>query len=53
MANTFWSQQKVLVTGGSGFLGTHLCRRLVESGAEVYATSRVERDQREWEFRWH
>lgn len=41
------------MTGGSGFLGTHLCRRLVESGADVHATSRVERDQRERELRWH
>lgn len=53
MSMTFWSKQKVLVTGGSGFLGAHLCRRLVESGAEVHATSRVERDQRERELRWH
>ena len=53
MSNTFWPQQRVLVTGGSGFLGTHLCRRLVESRAEVHATSRVERDQRERELRWH
>ena len=31
---------KVLITGGSGFLGSHLCRRLLESGAEVHASSR-------------
>lgn len=53
MSMTFWPRQKVLVTGGSGFLGTHLCRRLVEFGAEVYATSRVTRDQRDRELRWH
>ena len=52
MSNTFWSQQRVLVTGGSGFLGSHLCRRLVECGAEVHATSRVERVQRDSEPRW-
>ncbi|MBK5281658.1 MAG: NAD-dependent epimerase/dehydratase family protein, partial [Nitrospiraceae bacterium] len=52
MSTTFWPKQKVLVTGGSGFLGTHLCRRLVECGAEVHATSRVERDQRELGPRW-
>lgn len=31
---------KVLVTGGSGFIGQHLCRRLHQTGAEVHTTSR-------------
>ena len=35
--------QKVLVTGGSGFLGAHLCRRLVQEGLEVHAVSRSPR----------
>ena len=38
-----WRGQKILVTGGSGFLGSHLCRRLIELGAEVHATSRIQR----------
>ena len=35
--------QKVLVTGASGFIGAHLCRRLVSAGAEVHALSRRSR----------
>src|SRR5262245_25418968 len=35
--------RKILITGGSGFLGSHLCRRLRELGAEVHATSRLDR----------
>lgn len=38
-----WRGRKVLVTGGSGFLGSHLCRRLHHNGAEVHATSRIPR----------
>jgi UDP-glucose 4-epimerase len=35
-----WSGLKVLVTGGSGFIGHHLCRRLCDEGSEVHASSR-------------
>ncbi len=33
--------QKVLVTGASGFIGHHLCRQLLVSGAKVHAVSRT------------
>jgi UDP-glucose 4-epimerase len=34
------SGRRVLVTGGTGFIGSRLCGRLLSSGADVYATSR-------------
>jgi nucleoside-diphosphate-sugar epimerase len=37
------SGQRVLITGASGFIGSHLCRRLCESGAEIHAISRTQR----------
>jgi UDP-4-keto-D-QuiNAc 4-reductase len=36
--------KQVLVTGANGFIGQHLCRRLVESGQEVTACIREEAD---------
>jgi nucleoside-diphosphate-sugar epimerase len=35
-----FSGEAVLVTGASGFIGTHLCQRLAEAGASVHALSR-------------
>ena len=31
----FWTDRRVCVTGGAGFLGSHLCDRLVAEGADV------------------
>src|SRR5687767_10809580 len=35
MARIYGSRKKVLVTGGAGFLGSHLCDRLIARGDEV------------------
>jgi UDP-glucose 4-epimerase len=32
--------KRVLVTGASGFIGSHLCRRLLQMGSEVHGISR-------------
>jgi nucleoside-diphosphate-sugar epimerase len=31
----FFNKKPVLVTGGAGFIGSHLCRKLVEAGAQI------------------
>jgi len=43
MSKTAFAGQKILVTGASGFLGSHLVSRLSESCAQVHAVSRVQR----------
>jgi nucleoside-diphosphate-sugar epimerase len=35
--------QRILVTGANGFIGSHLCLRLCQEGAEVHAVYRTER----------
>src|SRR5882757_10066184 len=32
---SFWKQKKVVVTGGYGFIGSHLVERLLAAGADV------------------
>ena len=42
--NTFWTGRRVFVTGGSGFLGSHVVARLGDAGARVTALRRSECD---------
>ena len=48
-----WRGRRVLVTGASGFIGTALCRRMSEEGAEVHGVSRAERAATDVCTRWH
>lgn len=38
-----FERKKILVTGASGFVGSHLCRNLGNKGAEIHAVSRSPR----------
>jgi len=32
-----YKNSKILVTGGAGYIGTHLCEKLIQDGAKVYS----------------
>lgn len=44
---SFWTDKKVLVAGGAGFIGAHLVRLLLEAGATVRVADNLERGRRE------
>lgn len=45
-------KQKVLVTGAAGFIGSHLCRTLLDGGAEVHGISRKAQPDSEGGMHW-
>ncbi len=44
----FWKNKKVLITGGAGFIGSNLIRRLIDLGASIRAVDNLERGRIEW-----
>jgi len=42
------SSSRVLVTGGAGFVGSHLCERLLEDGATVSVVDRFSNSSSDW-----
>ena len=44
--------ERVVITGASGFLGSHLCRRLLQQGSSVDAISRFPRNSNCDSLRW-
>ena len=46
------SEKKILVTGASGFIGSHLCRDLIKLKAQVYGVSRQEPKKLDSSIQW-
>ena len=44
----WWEGKKVLVTGGAGFIGSHLVARLLREGAKVRVIDNLERGKLEY-----
>jgi GDP-L-fucose synthase len=42
--NDFFRDKQVLVTGGGGFLGSHLCERLEAAGCRPFVPHQVDYD---------
>ncbi|MGZ5192173.1 MAG: NAD-dependent epimerase/dehydratase family protein [Flavisolibacter sp.] len=49
---TALKDKRILITGGNGFIGSGLSKALIEAGADVYGTSRIERTSNKRNFTW-
>lgn len=47
MNHSFWKHKKVLVTGGAGFIGSHLVENLVKRGAQVRILDNLQNGKKE------
>lgn len=45
-SRAYWANKRVIVTGGNGFLGTHVCEMLRELGAKIFVPRSVKYDLR-------
>src|SRR5262245_19970534 len=52
VSDPFFKHQRILVTGASGFIGTHLCHYLHKNGAQVHAVSRTRHDDKTNGLHW-
>jgi nucleoside-diphosphate-sugar epimerase len=48
MDRRWWTSKRVLVTGGAGFIGSHLVARLLTTGAELRVVDNLERGREEY-----
>ena len=46
MVMDFWAKKKVTITGGAGFIGSHLAQNLVDSGSYVKVVDNLERGKK-------
>ena len=46
--NNFWSNKRILITGGAGFIGTHLANSLNAKGSKVKVIDNLERGNKKF-----